>query len=454
MPNSAESTLVLNQARVKAYIGLLPLLFVCYVIAFVDRVNVGFAKLEMQDDLQSAGFTDGKFALGMGIFFIGYLIPEIPATLIMERWSARKWICRIMVSWGLIAALTAFVKTPFHFYAVRFALGLAEAGFYPGVIVFLTHWFPRRDRTKALAWFFIGTPIAQMIGPPISARIMSTVAQHGTILGLVGWQWVFILWGMPAVLLGIATWFVLADSPRQARWLSDAEKDALEAKLAEEKAEQHSRSIHLSVFQTLRNPRVITLALAYFLVVTCSYGIEFYIPSIVKDWYHLEITNLAWLVVVPPTGALIGQLLVGWNSDRRLERRWHSAAPILLGATALIFVPQSKGSIWLTMTLFTIALIGVKAYLPAFWALPNQFLTAQAAAAGIGFVNSFGNLGGATGPIILGKVKELTSEYRYGLWILSASAIASAIVILSLPLDVKRAEAGEPDVPALGGEGD
>ena len=433
MATDSSRSSPLDRARRKAYIRLLPILFVCYVIAFVDRVNVSFAKLQMQPDLAPFGFTESIFGFGMGIFFLGYLIPEIPATLMVERWSARKWICRIMVSWGLVAALTAFVRTPFQFYAARFTLGLAEAGFYPGVIVFLTHWFPRRDRTKALAWFCVGTPIAQMIGPPISDRIMAIAGFHGaTIWGLVGWQWIFILWGIPAIVLGIVIFFWLADWPREAAWLTIEEREALESTLAQEKAEHLAHSQHTSVAQALANPQVIALAAAYFLVVTGSYGVEFYMASIVRDWYGFEITKIAYLIIIPPTGALLGQLLIGWSSDRWLERRWHSAGPIMFGAAALVLVPWTKGSVWLTMTLFTLALIGVKAYLPAFWALPSLFLTESAAAAGIGLINSFGNLGGWAGPSILGYVKQATREYTYGLWFLSFSALASSIVILCI----------------------
>ncbi len=440
----------LDRARQKAYIRLLPILFVCYVIAYVDRVNVGFAKLEMQHDLTPLGFTESIFGFGMGIFFLGYLLPEIPATLMVERWSARKWICRIMVSWGIVAALTAFVRTPYQFYAARFALGLAEAGFYPGVIVFLTHWFPRRDRTKALAWFFIGTPMAQMIGPPISDRIMAIVGRHGaTIWGLVGWQWVFILWGIPAIILGIAILFLISDWPREAVWLTEEEREALESTLAREKAEASEQSRHMSVGQALANPRVIALAAAYFLVVTGSYGIELYLASIVRDWYGLEITKIAYLIIIPPTGAFLGQLLIGWSSDRRSERVWHSAGPIMFGAAALALVPWTKGSVWLTITLFTLALIGVKAYLPAFWALPSLFLTESAAAAGIGLINSFGNLGGWAGPSILGYVKEATREYTYGLWFLSFSALASSIVILCIGIMTQTKIRTEPDHSGL-----
>jgi MFS transporter, ACS family, tartrate transporter len=480
MPSNPPSAL--DRARTKAYMRLLPLLFVSYVIAYVDRVNVGFAKLNMQQDLAPLGFTEAAFGFGMGIFFIGYLVLEIPGTLLVERWSARKWISRIMISWGVIAAMTAFVhyripivtdaagacargiaavltpfvthKVPllgglfapavhsfegpggpfvFQFFGVRFLLGLAEAGFYPGVIVYLTHWFPRRDRTKALAYFFIGTPIAQIIAPPISELLMGIGrGERARVLDMVGWQWVFVFWGIPAVILGVLVFIFLTDRPHQARWLTDEERTALETELAREKLEQRSSVGHMTVRQALSNPKVLLLAAAYFFVVTGNYGVELYMASILKDWYGLDVKGVAYLIIIPPIGSLIGQLAVGWNSDRTHERRLHASLPILFGALALIVTFETKGTLWLTIAMFTLAMLGLKAYLPAFWALPSLLMTEAAAAASIGMINSFGNLGGWVGPTVLGAVKQSTDSYRTGLWFLATSMIISAIIILNI----------------------
>jgi ACS family tartrate transporter-like MFS transporter len=440
--NPARNSQALDRARTKAYLRLIPLLFLCYVIAYVDRVNVGFAKLEMQQDMESLGFSETVFGTGMGIFFLGYFLLEIPGTLLVELWSAKKWISRIMISWGIMAALTAFVRTPWQFYTVRFLLGLAEAGFFPGVIVYLTHWFPRQDRTKALSLFFIGTPIAQMIAPPISEVIMA-IGENGrpTVMGMVGWQWVFIFWGIPALLLGVFVLWFLTDRPRQAKWLTDEEREALEHVLEREKLEQrggappHAPTLRNALREALHglsNPKIAALAAAYFFVVTGNYGIELYMASILRDWYSLDVKNVAYLIIIPPIGSLIGQVFVGWSSDRTGERRWHASLPILIGAAALVFLPGSKGTLWLTVTLFTIAMTGLKAYLPAFWALPSLLLTQSAAAASIGLINSCGNIGGYVGPSVLGVVKDQLKVYSYGLWFLAASMVISVGIILAI----------------------
>jgi ACS family tartrate transporter-like MFS transporter len=288
---STSSPTALDRARTKAYFRLLPMLFVCYVIAYVDRANVGFVKLTMQKDL--SGFDDKIFGFGMGTcFFVGYLLLEIPGTLMVERWSARKWISRIMISWGIVAALTAFVKTPMQFYVARFMLGLAEAGFFPGVIVYLTHWFPSRDRARALAYFFIATPIAQFIGPPVSGQLLKIgTGGNPELFGLEGWQVAFIFWGLPAVVLGVMVLFVLTDKPRQAHWLEPEEREALEQELKREKDARHP-SHHMTVLEALRHPKVMLLTAAYFFVVTGNYGIEFFLPSIFENWYGLSPQNI------------------------------------------------------------------------------------------------------------------------------------------------------------------
>lgn len=446
----------LDRARSKAYWRLLPILFLAYVVAFVDRANVAFAKLTMTKDLP--GFDNAVIGFGAGIFFLGYFLLEIPGSVIVERWSARLWLFRIMVTWGIMASLTAFVGVPlgisewcvgfihdvfgkelgvaeFQFYAVRFLLGLAEAGFFPGVVVFLSHWFSSRDRARALALFFMATPVAQIVAPPVCAWMLKigttemidgVTVQHPLVLGLKGWQWVYVAWGLPAVVLGFVIFLFLPDRPRDAKWLTDLERQALEAELARDKSDSKK---HMSLWAGLRHPKVAALSIAYFCTVTGSYGVVFFLPSILEAWYNLKYSQLAWLSTLPALMALAGQLFVGWNSDRMNERRWHTIVPILIAVAALAVAPLTQGSLPLTVLCFMLALGGLKAYLPAFWSMPYLFLSSSAAAASIGLINSVGNLGGQVGPYVMGKVESVTGSFVGGIYFLAASmAVCTAIV--------------------------
>jgi ACS family tartrate transporter-like MFS transporter len=435
----------LDRARRKAYWRLLPLLFICYVIAYVDRANVAIAKLTMAKDLPA--FDSAVFGFGAGMFFWGYFLLEIPGSLLVEKWSARKWICRIMLTWGLMAGLTALVKTPMHFYVVRFLLGLAEAGFFPGVIVYLTHWFTGRDRSRALALFLIATPTAQILSPKISNALLKigtdevingVPVHHPELLGLEGWQWVYIFWGLPAIVLGIVVLFFLTDRPRDAKWLAAEERAALEQALEEDRARSAGKR-RLTLWEAFRHPKVLLLALAYFGCVSASQALEFFLPSILQDWYQLKLNTITWLVILPPAMALVGQLFVGWSSDRTKERRFHAIVPIIMGAVALCFAPFSQGNLTLSLVCFMFAFAGLKSYHPAFWALPSQFLTSTAAAGSIGLINSIGNLGGFFGPSILGKVETLTGSYAGGLFYLAASMTMTATIIFFLGLGRKEA---------------
>jgi MFS transporter, ACS family, tartrate transporter len=451
MPQGSEAAAgagetALDRARRKAYRRLLPLCFISYVIAYVDRSNVAIAKLTMARDLP--GFDNAVIGFGAGIFFLGYFLLEIPGTLIVERWSARKWIARIMITWGITAALTAAVKTPTHFYILRFMLGLAEAGFYPGVIVYLTHWFASRDRARALAYFFVATPVAQIISPKISNLLLKigttevvggVTVIHPQVLGLQGWQWIYIAWGLPAVILGVVVLLALTDRPEQANWLTAEERDALLAELAREKAERPA-SHKVSLLAALRQPRVLVLAAIFFLIVTGSYGVEFFMPSILERWYALKFDALTWLVILPPTLALAGQLFVGWSSDRYRERWYHTAVPIAFAALGLAIVAVSRGNLPLTVFGFMVSYAGFKAYLPAFWSLPSLFLTDTAAAGCIGFINSVGNLGGFMGPFVLGKVEKVTGSFMGGIVFLIVCMILSSLTVFGLGAASRRTD--------------
>lgn len=436
--NAETSSAALDRARRKAYWRLLPLLFVCYVIAYVDRTNVALAKLTMARDLP--GFDNAVFGLGMGLFFWGYFLLEIPGTLLVEKWSARRWICRIMITWGIAAALTAAVRTPLQFYGVRFLLGLAEAGLFPGVIVYLTHWFPARDRTRALSWFLIATPIAQIISPKISNALLKfgtdevvggVVVHHPQLWGLEGWQWVYIAWGVPATVLGIVVLFMLTDRPRDAKWLTAEEREALERQLEAEKI-QRSHGRRMTLLQAFSHPKVLLLTAAYFCSTTANYGIEFFLPSILKDWYSLNLNEITWLVILPPCLALCSQLFVGWNSDRTGERRLHAGLAVAIGLTALALAPLTQGYLPFTIGCFMIAFAGIKGYQPAFWSLPSLFLTETAAAGSIGLINSVGNLGGFLGPTILGTVGKFTGSFVGGIYFLVGGMALNVFILLTL----------------------
>ncbi len=430
----------LERARRKAYARLIPLLFVSYVVAYIDRVNVAFAKLTMSKDMPA--FDNDVIGTGAGLFFLGYFLLEIPGTLAVERWSARKVIARIMISWGVIAGLTAFVKTPMQFYGIRFLLGLAEAGFFPGVIIFLTRWFPAQDRARALALFLMATPVAQVISPLVCNPLLKfgmtevvggATVTHALLFGMHGWQWVFLLWGIPAIALGFMTLFMLADWPKDAKWLSGEEKFALQSAIDRERAAQVQKQ-HMTLFRALRQPKVILLALAYFFVVTANYGTEFFLPSILERWFHLKLDTLTLFMVVPPVATLGAQWFVGWSSDRTRERRLHTAIPIALGAVTLALTPFSAASLAMTTLLLIVARTGIKAYQPAFWTLPSLFLSSSAAAGCVGFINSFGNLGGFVGPKIIGKLETVTGSFAGGLWIISGMMGVSMLIILTLGL--------------------
>lgn len=440
MQNGTPNPSALDRARRKAYWRLLPLLFVCYIAAYVDRTNISIAKLTMTAD--RPGFDNAIIGFGAGLFFWGYFLLEIPGSLLVEKWSARKTIFRIMVTWGIAAALTAAVKTPPQFYAARFLLGLAQAGFFPGVIVYLTHWFPGRDRARALSYFLVATPAAQITSPKITNALLKIgtdeavggqTIHHARLLGLHGWQWVFIAWGIPAIVMGVVVLFLLPDRPRDAQWLAPEEKEALERQLEMEKAAR-SAGRRMTLLEAFRHPQVLLLAAAGFCAVSVNYSFEFFLPTILRQWYALDFNAITWLVILPPTLALASQLFVGWNSDRTRERRLHAVVPMSLGMIALALVPLRRGHVALTIGCFMLVLAGLKGYGPAFWSLPGLFLTDVAAAGSVGLINSLGNLGGFFGPAILGKVEKSTGSFVAGIYFLSAAMAVCATIIFSLGL--------------------
>lgn len=399
----------------------MPLLVCLFVVAFLDRVNVGYAALEMSRDL---GFNTEVLGFGAGIFFAGYFILEIPGTLLVENWSARLWLARIIISWGLLAALTGFIRTPTQFYVARFVLGAAEAGFFPGVIVYLGHWFRRQDRAKAVAMFMAAIPVSNIFGAPLSGLILGV-----KWLGLAGWRWVFIIEGVPAVLFGVATIFYLTDRPRDARWLTALEREWITVELEREKSVRRAERTY-GVWQALRHRNVLLLALAYFCSVTSAYGFNFWLPTILKGlsgFSNLLVTSVAALPYCAGLGAM---LLVGSTSDRTGERRWHTALSLVAVSIGLALSAVLNQRVGLAVAMFCVAGAGLYAYLPGFWALPTAFLTESAAAAAIGLINSIGNLGGFVGPYVVGRLTKSTGSFYSGVIYLSCSALVSACLVL------------------------
>jgi ACS family tartrate transporter-like MFS transporter len=409
-------------------------LFLCYVVAYLDRVNIGFAAKRLQQDL---GLSEAQYGLAAGLFFVGYLLLEVPSNLILERVGARVWIARIMVGWGLVSMAMTFAQGPLSLYALRILLGAAEAGFFPGVILYLTYWFPARERAKTVALFMLAAPISVAIGAPISAPLLEL---DGT-LGLDGWQWLFLLEGVPAVVLGVITWFWLTDRPEHAEWLSAAERTALIAELRAER-ESHAASAHGAPLRVVLSGRVLVLSLVMFMNTMATYGIFLWLPRIIEDVSGEKGMRLALLTATPLLLALVGMVVIGSHSDRTGERKWHVVACALMGATGLVLAAAAQDQLLLLMVAFVLCQIGQRSVAAVFWAIPAALLGGTAAAAGIAFINAVGNLGGAVGPYVMGELKQATSGFGAGLLVLAGSLSLLAAVVASLRLPRERRHVG------------
>src|ERR1700752_322211 len=421
---NVKDSAISDRCRRRVTKRLMPYLFVLYVIAYLDRVNVGFAAPGGMKT--SLGFTDDVIGFGAGIFFIGYVILEIPGSILVEKWTAKGWIARIMISWGILAILTGFIHTKSHFYIIRFLLGAAEAGFFPGIIVYLSHWFRYQDRAKAVALLMAAVSVSNIVGSPFSGFLFRI---HW--LGLGGWRWVFILEGAPAIILGVITLFYLTDWPHQANWLPADEREWLIAELEREKKEKEAKH-GLNILQAFRHREVLLLTLAYFFMVTAVYGLNFWLPSIIKRVSDLPNLVVSFIVALPYCVGLVSILLVGWHSDKTQERRWHTALSMMVASLGLLLSVVFGNYTLLAVSMFCLAAAGTAGYLPGFWALPTSFLTGTAAAASIGLINSFGNLGGFVGPFVVGYLSKKTGSYFGGVLYLSLSALIASFLILSL----------------------
>ena len=409
-------------ARTKIARRLLPFLFLLYVVNYLDRTNIAYATLGMKGDL---GLTDSVFGTASGIFFIGYFALQIPGALLVERWSARRLLAITVMTWGCLTALTAFVGTPFELYGARFLLGAAEAAFFPGVIVYLSHWFLEQDRARANARFMSAIPIGFLIGGPIAASILNV-----NWLGLTGWRWLFLIEGVPAILLGIATLFVLPDRPDHARWLRFEERAWLNTRLGEERTLKPATP-SANIFQMLRHPAVLLLTAALFLTYSGGYAFWFWEPTLLQRFTGWSAAWVGWFGVLIFGSALIALWLLGWSSDRAGERRWHFAISQLTAAAALgawFLLPHSNA---LLVILFALVASGTVAYLPIFWSLPSAFLSSSAAAVAIGFINCVASIGGFFGPKIIGNLSERTGSFSAGfLFMIGCWTIASVLVLL------------------------
>jgi D-galactonate transporter len=415
---SAKSDIETSTIRTISW-RLIPFLVLAYFFSYLDRVNLGFAALTMNADLK---FSPLVFAWGAGIFFIGYFIFEVPSNLALERFGASRWIARIMVTWGIISAAMATVSGEMSFYILRFLLGVAEAGFFPGIILYLTYWYPAEYRGRFLAAFAIAVPVSTVIGAPISGLLLGLDG----MMGLRGWQWLFILEGIPSVLLGIVTWFYLTDRPEKADWLTKEQKAWLAAKLQAEVATKQAAQ-HLTLGQALSSPKVITLSLIYFGFVGALYGMQFWLPTIVKA-FGLTNAQTGFVTAIPYLFGTIAMILWARHSDATRERVAHVGGPLLLTAAALAASSYISDPT-ITMIVLTVAAIGVFCTFAVFWTLPTAWLSGTAAAGGIALINSIGNLAGFGGPYLIGWVKDATGSTSNGLLVLSLLPLVAGLLV-------------------------
>jgi MFS transporter, ACS family, tartrate transporter len=425
---------------------LMPFLFVCYFVAYLDRVNVGFAKLQMNAAL---GLTEAAYGLGAGLFFISYFLLEVPSNLALDKFGARLWIARIMLSWGIISALFAFigpisaatgVSTEWVFYILRFLLGIAEAGFFPGIIFYLTLWFPSVYRARVVALFMLAIPFSSIVGAPVSGALLNLTGG-----GLDGWQWLFILEAVPSILMAFGVVFYLTDRPALATWLADDERGWLEGRLEAER--RHKVAVeHLGIGKALADPRVLACSFVYFCLNAASYGVAFFLPTIVKGF---GVTNFqtGLLSALPFVFGAVGMVLLGRNSDRTLKRKEHVCFAMVLAAVGVAGAGLVS-SPFLVLGLLCLSQIGVSATPPLLWPIPSAFLTGSSAAAGIAAINSIGNLSGFAGPYMMGYLRDLTGDFTAGLLVLGGCALVGGIAVMTLRVST-RLEAAEPGRAAL-----
>jgi D-galactonate transporter len=403
---------------------LVPFLMLCYVVAYLDRVNVGFAKLQMLNDLK---FSETIYGLGAGVFFIGYFLFEVPSNVILHKVGARVWIARIMITWAIISGAFMFVSTPLAFYVMRFLLGMAEAGFFPGIILYLTYWYPAERRARIVATFMAAIPLSGVIGGPLSGWIMDTFSG---VNGWTGWQWMFMLEAVPAIIMGIAVLMYLDNGIGAAKWLTDQEKRLLEARIADDARDKVE---HPSLGAVFADRRLWLMAFIYFCCVMGQYGLTFWMPSLIKSAGIQGVLNIGLFTAIPYGVAVAAMLLFGRSADKHRERRWHMVAPMLLGGVGLVGSALAGANTAVAVTFLAIAAAGVLTSAPLFWSLPTAFLSGSAAAAGIAAINSVGNLAGFASPYLIGWLKDLTQSTNLGMYALAAVLVAGSVAVLTVP---------------------
>jgi MFS transporter, ACS family, tartrate transporter len=405
---------------------LLPFLFLVYVTAYIDRVNVGFAGLDMTRELH---FSNEVFGFGAGIFFFGYCLLQIPGAMLAQRWSARKWIAAVMIGWGLLAALTGFIQTSTQFNIIRFLLGLAEGGLFPAVVVYLTHWFRQEDRAKAVALFMAAIPASNAVGGIIAAQLLKL---HW--LGVSNWRWLLILEGLPALVGGIATLLYLTDWPKDARWLSEDEREWITEEIERENREKEKGQPKMSILQVFGKPLVLALAFSYFSMNVAAYGLTIWLPKMVQQFPGLTTGQVSLIASIPYLCAIPSMLVAAWHSDRTGERKWHAIIATVVAAAGLAISQVPGLSPPVIVAGFSIAAMGIMSYYPSYWALPTKLLSAGVAAAAFGFINLIANLGGFVGPYAVGFLTDITGSYVAGILLLVAGAFISGVVLACLRL--------------------
>ncbi|WP_034590992.1 MFS transporter [Acinetobacter sp. NIPH 542] len=422
--SSEVDTTIRKSAYRKIAFRLMPFLMLCYFCAYLDRVNVGFAKLQMMSDLQ---FSEAVYGLGAGIFFIGYFLCEVPSNIVLHKVGARRWIARIMITWGILSGCFAFVQTEWQFYTLRFLLGVAEAGLAPGLLLYLTYWFPSYRRARMTVLWFIAIPISGMIGGPLSGLIMDRMSG---VHGWFGWQWMFLIEAIPTVLVGLLVLAVLKDSVQDANWLTQDEKNLVKQELAQDN--QHKEG-HASVKEFIADKRLWLLAGIYFCVVMGQYAITFWLPTLIRNSGISDNWHIGLLTSLPYMCAIVVMILAGRSGDHFQERRWHLIIPMCAGAIALTFATLFASNLMLSLICLCIAASGVLTASSLFWMLPTNFLGGVSAAAGIAAVNSFANLAGFCSPYLIGWVTTNTGSNAIGMFLITAVLIFGASLVLRVP---------------------